>query len=57
MFGSYLTFTEYGYPHPSGPAYDLVFQQAPDLRRILGFDEIQASGRSEEHTSELQSLA
>ncbi|KAK8804331.1 hypothetical protein WA171_000422 [Blastocystis sp. BT1] len=44
MFGSYLTFTEYGYPHPSGPAYDLVFQQAPDLSRILGFDEIQASG-------------
>ena len=42
MFGSYLTFTEYGYPHPSGPAYDLVFQQAPDLSRILGFDEIQA---------------
>ena len=44
MFGSYLTFTEDGYPHPSGPAYDLVFQQVPDLRRILGFDEIQASG-------------
>ena len=44
MFGSYLTFTEDGYPHPSGPAYDLVFQQAPDLSRILGFDEIQASG-------------
>ena len=44
MFGSYLTFTEDGYVHPSGPAYDLVFQQAPDLRRILGFDEIQASG-------------
>ena len=44
MFGSYLTFTEYGYPHPSGPAYDLVFQQAPDLSRILGFDEIQVRG-------------
>ena len=43
MFGSYLTFTEDGYVHPSGPAYDLVFQQAPDLSRILGFDEIQAS--------------
>ena len=39
-----MTFTEDGYAHPSGPAYDLVFQQAPDLRRILGFDEIQASG-------------
>ena len=33
MFGSYLTFTEDGYVHPSGPAYDLVFQQAPDLSR------------------------
>ncbi len=33
MFGSYLTFTEDGYAHPSGPAYDLVFQQAPDLSR------------------------
>ena len=43
MFDSYLTFTEDGYVHPSGPAYDLVFQQAPDLRRILGF-EIQADG-------------
>ena len=32
MFGSYLTFTEDGYPS-SGPAYDLVFQQAPDLSR------------------------
>ena len=32
-----------GYAHPSDPAYDLVFQQAPDLCRILGFDEIQAS--------------
>ena len=44
MFGSYLTFTEDGYAHPSGPAYDLVFQQTPDLSRILGFDEIQANG-------------
>ena len=44
MFDSYLTFTKDGYAHPSGPAYDLVFQQAPDLSRILGFDEIQASG-------------
>ena len=43
MFGSYLTFTEDGYPS-SGPAYDLVFQQVPVLSRILRFDEIQASG-------------
>ena len=49
MFGSYLTFTEDGYPHPSGPAYDLVFQQAPDLSRILGFDEIQAVVWKEEN--------
>ena len=45
MFGSYLTFTEDGYAHPSGPAYDLVFQQAPDLSRILGFDGIQMNGK------------
>ena len=43
-FGSFVTFTEDGYAHPSGAAYDLVFQQAPDLRRILGFDWIQAIG-------------
>ena len=29
LFGSYVTFTEDGYEHPSGAAYDLVFQQAP----------------------------
>ena len=46
MFGSYLTFTEDGYPS-SGPAYDLVFQQVPVLSRILRFDEIQASGLKE----------
>ena len=45
MFGSYLTFTEDGYAHPSGPAYDLVFQQAADLSRILGFDGIQMNGK------------
>ena len=44
IFGSYLTFTEDGYAHPSGGAYDLVFQEAPDLRRIFGFGEIQATG-------------
>ena len=42
-----MTFTEDGYSHPSGTAYDLVFSNAPDLRRILGFDEIQATGVKE----------
>ena len=28
-FGSYVTLTEDRYAHPSGAAYDLVFQQAP----------------------------
>ena len=40
LFGSFVTFTEDGYSHPEGAAYDLVFWEAPDLRRILGFDEI-----------------
>ena len=39
-----MTFTEDGYAHPSGGAYDLVFWEAPDLRPILGFDWIQAIG-------------
>lgn len=33
-----------GYSHLLGVAYDLVFQQASDLCRILGFNEIQSIG-------------
>ena len=44
LFGSFVTFTEDGYAHPSGGAYDSVFWETPDLRRILRFDEIQAIG-------------
>ena len=44
VLGSFVRFTEDGYAHPEGGGYDLVFWEAPDLRRILGFDWIQANG-------------